>query len=114
MSFIEFTLTDPTDYCEVMVDINTETGKIVDLYCYADHVPEICNEETDHIYKINVKQGRNPLFVHILNKANVYRLLLRNGFVFLINEEDERYNEEIALIDKSLIVYDLSKLDEIY
>ncbi len=44
--FQEFTLINPQDQCEVMVDIDTDTGKIVGLYCYADDIPAIENYET--------------------------------------------------------------------
>lgn len=111
MPFQEFTLVNE-DYCEVMADINTDTGKLIDLYCYSKDVPKIEKQDGESYYKMPVLEGKNPLFVHFKNKVSAYKLLLRNGFIFLVNEEEE--SNDITLIEKSLKLYDLQNLEVVY
>lgn len=104
----EFTLIGDNQ-CEVMVDINTTTGKIDGLYCYRDNVPVIEDYETGRVYKIHVKNGKNPLFVHIQSKARIFQLLIeKGGFIFSIDESDEDYESDIDIIQKALNAHKLS------
>lgn len=102
MTFQEFTLVDPESQCEVMADVDIESGRIIDLYCYKDNVPVIENYETGKIYKIKTKAGKNPLFVHIASKKRIFKLLLIHGFICVTNEEDEGYNNDIEIFEKAL------------
>jgi hypothetical protein len=102
MPFREFTLVHPEPYCEVMADINTETGELIGLYCYADNIPVIENIETGYQYRIRTKPGKNPLFVHIQSKKNVFTKLILNGYTVLLDEEDSQYQQEVTAIEKAI------------
>lgn len=107
--FQEFTLINPETQTEVMVNISVNTGKVLNLYCYAKDIPVIYrNEETENKYNISTKPSKNTLFVHIQQKAKVFSLLLNNGFICLINEEDELYNEDTAIFEKCLSLYNIN------
>lgn len=93
-SFQEFTIVTTNPYCEVMVDIDIESGKIVGLYCYADSLPAIENEETGHDYKYSTKPGKNPLFVHIQRKESIFKKMVLNGFLFSSGSDDEQEETE--------------------
>ncbi len=112
--FKEFTLVDTYTQTEVMVYIDINSGRIVGLYCYRDDIPVIENYETDKIYKITTRDGLNPLFVHINRKAHIYKLLLTNGFIFCLDEDDTDYETDVSLIEKSLTFYGLSSISNIY
>lgn len=111
--FKEFTIINPETNTEVMVDINTKTGKIDDLYCYANDIPVLYNDETDKEYKISAKEGKNKLFVHIQRKSTIYANLLKCGFIFCLDEADQDYNNDVALIEKSLIANNIGQLNAI-
>lgn len=113
-AFREFTMIQPDTQCEVMVDIDTQTGKIIGLYCYKNHIPIIYNYETDKEYRITVKEGKNPLFVHIDRKAAMFKIMATNGFILLLDDEDKEYEKEVELIERSLSLNKIGHLKNFY
>lgn len=108
MAFREFTLVDGYTQCEVMADIDMDTGKLVGLYCYANDIPVIEDSETGRDYKVTTKPGKNPLFVHIQRKAFIFSKLLINGFlVCMPDEDDPDYNEEVAAFERARTLYNI-------
>lgn len=112
-TFREFTLLN-SDQCEVMVNIDAETGAIIGLYCYADNLPIIEDIETGRLYNVKVKEGKNPLFVHIQSKKDRYFRLLQNGWLILLDEQDQEYERDVEIIQKSLSFYNGEPLNNIY
>jgi hypothetical protein len=109
----EMTMVHPEpEYCEIMVQIICETGKIHKMYCYADSLPVIENPETGKEYKLTTKPSLNPLFVNINSPARIFKLLINHtGTVFITSEgsdEPEEFNREVELIEKALQVHDIS------
>jgi hypothetical protein len=64
MGFTEFTLSDGSN--EVMIDVDVETGKIIDLYTYHDHDLTYYSEKKDDYFRMGKEweTTQNPLFVH--------------------------------------------------
>lgn len=113
MSFQEFTLSNGD--CEVMADIDTNTGKIIDLYCYADNIPFIENEETGREYKITTKSGKNPSFVHIARPGAIFKLLLINGFIAAgIDDTEPDYEDNVKTFKKAMGKYNLPLSTNLY
>jgi|ERR1044072_3439969 desulfoferrodoxin (superoxide reductase-like protein) len=104
----EFTLCN-ADQIEVMVGINPATGKITDLYCYKNNIPCIENPETGHCYKLNTKVGKNPLFVHIQRKSHIFKMLLLNNWICLLDNEDSDYNKDVETFEKACAIYHVPK-----
>src|ERR1044072_5482388 len=112
-TFQEFTLVIPAPYTEIIVQIICETGKIYRIYCYADSIPTIENDETGKEYKIQTESGLNPLFLNIMNPTKVFKMLiLHTGAIFITSEgsdEAEEYNREVEILEKALQVHDIPK-----
>ena len=105
--FQEFTLTNPENQCNVMVDIDTVTGSIVDLYCYKDDIPNVFMNDGKE-YKIPTKDGKNPAFVHIQRKSAVYQLLIDNGFIFCLDDTEPTYLNDYDTISRSFSRYKIN------
>lgn len=107
-TFQEFTLIHPATQTEVMVDISVNTGKILGLYCYAKDIPILVNNETDKEYKITTLPGKNPLFVHIQRKGQIFKLLLQNDFITCLDDSDSQYNDDVKIFEKAMQLYNIS------
>lgn len=112
----EFTLVVPEEYCEIMVLFVCETGKVYDLYCYADSIPSIeyfDDNGTCREIKVTTQPGLNPVFLHIKNKTKIFKSLLKyTGAIFITSEgsdEPEEFNREVEILEKVLQVHDLPK-----
>lgn len=107
MAFHEFTFTQPETQCEIMVDIDSKTGRIIDVYCYASDVPTIRNEGTGNTYILSAKPGLNPLFVHFVSKVRVLRLLICNGFLVSMPDTVDEYIYQSEILDLAVNKYSL-------
>lgn len=111
MAFQEYTLSGYDDssrrgeLCEIMVDVDVDTLNIIDLYTYRDSVPVLISELNYREYKVNVRDGGNPLFVHFVNKKHILKLLAGKGFV-VCGEDDEKDLTLIQFKSKYNIQFD--------
>jgi hypothetical protein len=115
----EMTMVQPEpEYCEIMVQIICETGKIHKMYCYADSLPVVENPETGKEYKLTTKPGNNPLFVTICSPARIFKHLINHtGTVFITSEgsdEPEVFDRQLEIIEKALKAHDISNEIRVY
>lgn len=113
--FREFTFCN-ADQCEIMIDINTKTGAIVDMYCYADNVPFFENTETGKELKTAVAPDRiNKSFVTITNKSIILKRMLSQGdYLPLLDNEDPDYNTDVDILTKCLNKYKINYSETIF
>lgn len=78
--FIELTAIECFDYNEVMIDIIPDTGKIIDIYCYPDGIPETedgkpirtSKRENTHFRTISLNQFKkvSGLFIATVEESD--------------------------------------------
>lgn len=107
MSFHEFTISDCWN--EVMLDVNTKTGKIIDLYTYSDHKLEYYSERLDNLVQLGKgwKSAGNPLFVHCpTNRITdvIKKLASNDDFLVCCGDDDEG---EVEIFSKMIRHYEL-------
>lgn len=106
MSFREFTFCN-ADQIEVMIDIDIKSGRIIDMYCYADRQPNFENPETGREYKTAILRNRlNPLFVTIKNNTTTLKRMVAYGdYLPLLDTEDSEYESDFATLVKCFEKY---------
>lgn len=89
MGFQEFILSN--GHTEIQVDIDVDTGKVIDLYS-SDEV-EYYSEKKEDFLKLSWEKGRNPLFSHCPKnqiKRDIKRILGEyTEFVFCFDTQEE-------------------------
>lgn len=106
MGFHEFTASDGGN--EVMIDVCTETGKVIDIYTYHDaqiiKYNERTWEETNRVK--SWKMGQNALFVHCppTQRKNILQAMLSEDFLVCSSDDHEK---DFALFHKMLAYYNL-------
>lgn len=114
-TFREFTFCN-ADQCEIMVDINVNTGAIIDMYCYADNLPCFENPETGNEFKTaTLPDRKNSLFVTIINKtATLKRMLSIGDYLPLLDNEHPDYNNDVSTLSKCLNKYKINYSERIF
>lgn len=109
MTFREFIFCN-ADQVEIMVGIDTKTGRIIDMYCYADKQPLFENPETGNELKTVILADRqNPLFATIKNKAlTLKRMVIGGEYLPLLDTEDKDYDNEVAIIQRCFYKYKIN------
>jgi hypothetical protein len=115
MGFQEFTATDGGD--EVMLDVDTETGKVIDLYTYKDRYLRYYNERTGEEVELskNWQPNLNPLFVHCPKnriKFSLEKILGEDFYVLADSEDIDETAENSAILHKMIKFHKLPEYCE--
>ena len=96
---IEITVIETQEHNEIMVNFDSKTKKIIQVYCYAKDIPTIYNENTDNERKARTYEMKNKLFRR-LHIGDFKTYANQDCLVVNMDEpEEEHYSEEInALI----------------
>lgn len=108
MSFREFTFCN-ADQVEIMVDIDNKTGRIIDMYCYADRQPVFYDPNTGNERKTTVLADRkNALFVTIKNKSSALKQMVSYGeYLPLLDTEDCEYEADFDTLVRCFEKYNI-------
>jgi len=91
---IEVTVIEPSEHDEIMVNIDSSTKKVIQVYCYSKYVPSIYNESKDTEREVRTYEMKNSLFkrIHI---GDFKTYCKQENLVLGLDEpEEEHYSEE--------------------
>ena len=91
---IEVTVIEPNEHDEIMINFDSSTKKIIQVYCYKKYIPTIHNENTDKEREARTYEMKNDLFARMhLGDFKTY-CEQQNLVVGLDEPDEEHYSEE--------------------
>ena len=67
---IEVTVIEPSEHDEIMVNIDSSTKKVIQVYCYSKYVPSIYNESKDTEREVRTYEMKNSLLLTLPARIN--------------------------------------------